>query len=94
VVVPGLSESGDYHWRSGGDNHINDPLSLSSLQDAVRRKSQSSYDIYAQECHNQIKNCTLRGLLEFRQEGIRSVLLEEVEPWTSIVKRFVTGAMS
>ena len=37
--------------------------------------------------------CTLRGLIEFRKAA-RPAPLEEVEPWTEIVKRFKTGAMS
>ena len=35
---------------------------------------------------------TLRGLFEF--QNLDPIPLEEVEPWTEIVKRFKTGAMS
>ncbi|KXN73186.1 hypothetical protein CONCODRAFT_3850 [Conidiobolus coronatus NRRL 28638] len=41
---------------------------------------------------NQVKDCTLRGLLDF--EKATPVPIDEVEPWTNIVKRFVTGAMT
>src|SRR5690606_24078553 len=38
--------------------------------------------------------CTLRGLLNFRKGERQSIPIEQVEPASEIVKRFVTGAMS
>ena len=35
---------------------------------------------------------TLRGMFEFTD--LDPITIEEVEPWTKIVKRFKTGAMS
>ena len=35
---------------------------------------------------------TIRGMLEFN--NFDPIPIEEVEPWTEIVKRFKTGAMS
>lgn len=40
------------------------------------------------------RNCTLRGQLELNYGFKPSVSIDEVEPVTEIVKRFVTGAMS
>ncbi|KAJ1657099.1 glutamate synthase [NADH] [Dispira simplex] len=94
VAPEGLGESGDYHWRSGGVAHINDPVAVASLQDAVRRKNQQSYDTYAQKSFEQIKSCTLRGLLDFSFDQATPIPIDEVEPWTSLVRRFCTGAMS
>ncbi|KAI8996052.1 hypothetical protein BC832DRAFT_304682 [Gaertneriomyces semiglobifer] len=94
VSVETLPESGDYHWRKGGEAHINDPATIANLQDAVRRKNQNAYEAYARESYEQIKNCTLRGLLDFKYENAKPIPVEEVEPWTDIVKRFCTGAMS
>jgi glutamate synthase (NADPH/NADH) len=95
VALNTLPESGDYHWRDGGESHINDPASMANLQDAVRRKNQNSYESYARHAYEQIKNCTLRGMLDFKWDhGRPSIPIEEVEPWTNIVKRFCTGAMS
>ena len=37
-------EPGQYHWRSGGEKHINDPTSVANLQEATRNKSQTAYD--------------------------------------------------
>ncbi|KAH6565875.1 hypothetical protein BASA60_009734 [Batrachochytrium salamandrivorans] len=89
-----LPEAGEYHWRQGGEKHINDPVSIAALQDAVRRDLPSAYDIYAQQAHEQIKHCTLRGLLDFNYGIAKPIPIDSVEPWTSIVKRFCTGAMS
>ncbi|KAL1932347.1 hypothetical protein VTP01DRAFT_9403 [Rhizomucor pusillus] len=89
-----LPESGEYHWRDGGEPHIADPTGIANLQDAVRQKNQSSYDAYTRNAYEAIKKCTLRGMLEFDFESGKPVPIEEVEPWTNIVKRFVTGAMS
>ncbi|KAJ5984369.1 hypothetical protein N7481_006468 [Penicillium waksmanii] len=94
VEIPGLPESGEYHWRDGGEAHINDPVSIANMQDAVRSKNDKSYEAYAKAEHEQIKNCTLRGMLEFDFEQRTPIPIDQVEPWTEIVRRFVTGAMS
>ncbi|KAF1990650.1 glutamate synthase [Aulographum hederae CBS 113979] len=92
--VPGLSETGEYHWRDGGEPHINDPTSIANIQDAVRTKNDKSYEAYAKSEYEQIKNCTLRGLLDFTFDERAPIPVDQVEPWTEIVRRFVTGAMS
>ncbi|BFZ60948.1 glutamate synthase [NADH] [Saitoella coloradoensis] len=94
VHVNGLPESGEYHWRDGGDPHVNDPASIANLQDAVRAKNQKSYEAYSKTAYESIKACTLRGMLDFDFQGATPVPIEQVEPWTEIVSRFVTGAMS
>ncbi|KAI5286795.1 glutamate synthase [NADH] [Ascosphaera aggregata] len=93
-LIEGLPETGEYHWRDGGEPHINDPVSIANIQDAVRTKNDASYEAYARSEHEQIKNCTLRGLLDFDFEGRKPVPIDQVEPWTEIVRRFATGAMS
>lgn len=94
ILPPGLPESGEYHWRDGGEAHVNDPMGMANLQDAVRTKNQKSYDAYAENARNMIKAVTLRGLLDFDYESAKPVPIEEVEEWQEIVKRFCTGAMS
>ena len=49
--------------------------------------------MYRQAEMKSIRDCTLRGQLEFIELS-NSIDIEEVEPWTEIVKRFATGAMS
>ena len=94
VSVPGLPETGEYHWRDGGEAHINDPVSIANIQDAVRTKNDKSYEAYSLSAYEQIKQCTLRGLLDFDYKSSREIHVDKVEPWTEIVRRFCTGAMS
>lgn len=94
IAPPGLPESGEYHYRSGGEGHINDPVSIANLQDAARERNQAAYDTYSKAAHNSVKSVTLRGLLDFAYEKARPIPVDQVEPWTEIVQRFATGAMS
>ncbi|THH10261.1 hypothetical protein EW146_g8423 [Bondarzewia mesenterica] len=54
LYPPRMPESGEYHWRDGGEPHINDPSSIMNLQDAVH-ENQKAYDAYAQNANNQAK---------------------------------------
>lgn len=92
--VPGLAETGEYHWRDGGEAHMNDPTAIANIQDAVRSKNDKSYEAYSLKQYEQIKNCTLRGMLDFNFDDRTPVPIDQVEPWTEIVRRFCTGAMS
>ncbi|CAK7566003.1 MAG: glutamate synthase [NADH] [Sporothrix epigloea] len=92
--IPGLTESGEYHWRDGGEAHINDPTSIANIQDAVRTKNDKSYEAYSRAEYESIKACTLRGMLDFKFDECTPVPIDQVEPWTEIVRRFCTGAMS
>lgn len=94
VKPKGLPETGEYHWRDGGDAHINEPVAIASMQDAVRNKNEKAYETYSKKEYEAIKNCTLRGLLDFDFENSKAVPIDQVEPWTEIVRRFFTGAMS
>lgn len=89
-----LPETGEYNWRDGGDSHINEPAAIASMQDAVKNKNEAAYEAYSKKEYEAIKNCTLRGLLDFDYENSQSVPIDQVEPWTEIVRRFFTGAMS
>ena len=89
----GLNVGGDYRWRRNGERHLFNPTSVSKLQQAVRLSDQASYDIYAKAINEQSESLmTIRGLFQF--DNLDPIPLEEVEPWTEIVKRFKTGAMS
>ena len=44
--IPGLPESGEYHWRDGGEPHINNPASIANIEDAVRTKNDPYYEAY------------------------------------------------
>lgn len=95
IVKPlGLPETGEYHWRDGGPKHINEPVAIASLQDAVRNKNEQAFDLYAKKEYEAIKDCTLRGLLELDFENSTAIPIDQVEPWTEIARRFASGAMS
>lgn len=88
-----VNNKGEYHWREGGEKHINDPKCIANLQDAVRVKSQPSYQKYSQTSIEVVRSCTLRGQLQIKFSK-KPLDISEVEPASEIVKRFVTGAMS
>ncbi|XP_077226929.1 glutamate synthase [NADH], amyloplastic isoform X2 [Tasmannia lanceolata] len=99
ALPPGTAEAvalpnpGDYHWRKGGEVHLNDPLAIAKLQEAARANSVAAYKEYSKRIQELNKTCNLRGMLKFKDvEG--KVPLDEVEPASEIVKRFCTGAMS
>lgn len=94
MAFAGLPESGEYHWRDGGEAHINDPNCIASLQEATRSKNQAAWDAYSKATQDMVKATTLRGLLEFNYAGARPIPVDQVEPWTEIAPRFCTGAMS
>ncbi|WP_394750889.1 glutamate synthase large subunit [Spongiimicrobium salis] len=84
---------GEYRWRRDGEKHMFNPLSIAKLQHSVRTNDPKSYKEYSAMVNEQSKNLmTIRGLFEF--SNYDPVPLDEVEPWTEIVKRFKTGAMS
>ena len=90
-----LLGGGEYQWRRDGEPHLFNPETVFRLQHATRERRYDIFKSYTKGVDDQSENLmTLRGLLKFKN-GIRpAVPLEEVEPVSSIVKRFSTGAMS
>ena len=69
------------------------PTTIAKLQQAVKQNKWESYEVYSKMINEQSeKLMTIRGLFEFASYD--PIPLDEVEPWTEIVKRFKTGAMS
>jgi glutamate synthase domain-containing protein 2/glutamate synthase domain-containing protein 1/glutamate synthase domain-containing protein 3 len=90
-----LDVGGVYQWRRRGERHLISPMLVATLQKSTKIADQKGYEEYAKMVNEQSKRlCTLRGLMEFDTAGREPIPLEEVEPWTEIVKRFKTGAMS
>ncbi|MBL30417.1 MAG: glutamate synthase large subunit [Flavobacteriaceae bacterium] len=88
-----LEIGGDYRWRRDGEAHSVNPITIAKLQNAVRTKNPESYKAFAEMINNQNeKLMTIRGLFEF--SNFDPIPIDQVEPWTEIVKRFKTGAMS
>lgn len=88
VTTPGYLQ-----WRDGGEDHMNDPMSIANLQDATRENSKHAFAKFVESATESSRHCTLRGQLDFIFDKT-GVDLAEVEPAVNIVKRFCTGAMS
>jgi len=92
-MEPTIEVGGDYRWRRGQEKHMFNPLTVAKLQESVRTNKASTFKEYSELVNNQSKSLmTIRGLFEFDQ--FDPIPLDDVEPWTEIVKRFKTGAMS
>jgi len=91
---PTLAPGGVYQWRKDGEEHQYNPLTITSLQKAVRTDDYKEFKVFSSLIDEQSeRHYTLRGLLEFKG-NMPSVPLDEVEPAEAIMKRFKTGAMS
>jgi len=89
-----LDAGGQYQWRADGEYHLFSPQTVHKLQLAVRTGNYAVFKEYSGLVNEQLeKRATLRGLLSLKPAAT-PVPLAEVEPWTEIVKRFKTGAMS
>ena len=88
-----LPSGGLYGYRKDGERHLWNPETISLLQQAARQNAPDLYREYARRINDQTEQqSTLRGL--FRFKAAAPVPLTEVEPVESIMKRFVTSAMS
>ncbi len=90
-----LGTGGEYQWRREGPPHLFNPDTVFRLQHSTRARRYDIFREYTKLVDDQAENLmTLRGLFKFRG-GLRPpVPIDEVEPVSSIVKRFSTGAMS
>ena len=89
-----LDVGGQYQWRAEGEYHLFSPQTIHKLQLAVRTANYGVFQEYSSLVNEQLeKRATLRGLLGLKLAET-PVPIDEVEPWTEIVKRFKTGAMS
>jgi glutamate synthase (ferredoxin) len=92
-VDQALETGGNYQWRSDGEAHLFSPLTIHSLQQAVKNDDYEAFKKYAALVNEQNETrFTLRGLLKFKPRT--AVPIDEVESIESIMKRFKTGAMS
>ncbi|WNG40023.1 glutamate synthase large subunit [Archangium violaceum] len=93
--VEQLPVGGQYQWRRRGETHKWNPATIAKLQQAARTNDAALFAEYSKLADDESReHCNLRGLLEVVTEGRTPVPLEEVEPASEIVRRFVTGAMS
>jgi glutamate synthase (NADPH) large chain len=90
-----LEIGGEYQWRREGELHLFDPQTVFLLQHATRERRYEVFEDYTNHVEElNRRGGTVRGLLEFRRDQRPPVLIDEVEPVETIVRRFATGAMS
>ena len=88
-----LATGGQYQWRSDGEHHNFNPLTVHKLQMACRTGNYGAYQEYSTLIDIAGPSpVTLRNLLDF--VAPQPVPIDEVESVESICKRFKTGAMS
>ncbi|MBE8190670.1 MAG: glutamate synthase subunit alpha, partial [Alphaproteobacteria bacterium] len=94
ILRDNLAVGGEYAVRLRGETHAWEAQSVSYLQHAVRGNAQDKYRAFAKLINEQGERLlTLRGLFDIKYAKA-PIPLNEVEPASTIVKRFATGAMS
>ena len=94
-VHQSLDVGGEYQWRREGPPHLFNPETVFKLQHATREKRFDIFRQYTKLIDDQsTRLMTLRGLFKFKEGSRAPIPIDEVEPVSSIVKRFSTGAMS
>ncbi len=90
---PDLETQGIYHYRKNGELHAWNPETIGLIQWATRTNDYSKYREFSALVDQQNRKPQfIRGCVNLRKGN--PVPLDEVEPVESIMKRFVTGAMS
>ncbi len=93
-----IDPGGEYQWRREGEYHLFNPTTVHKLQHSTRTQRYDVFKQYTRAVDDQsARLATLRGLFRIRHAaelGRPPVPIEEVEPVSSIVRRFSTGAMS
>ena len=87
---------GEFHFRNtpGSEIHLNDPSAIAALQEAARGNDKAAMKRYTDLSNRLTSQSTLRGLLRLKCSTRDAILIDDVEPAASIVRRFCTGAMS
>ena len=86
-----LPHIGQFSYRKDGEKHAWNPETISTLQLATRTGSYGKFKEFTRMADEKASPVFLRDFFRFRKNPVP---IEEVEPVESIVKRFVTGAMS
>ena len=83
-----------FQWRNEEEEHQYNPATIYTMQKAVRLGDYKLYKEYSKLMHEDAAvKFNLRNLLDFNFAD-KAIPLSEVEPASSIVKRFKSGAMS
>ena len=88
-----LKNEGQFSWRKDGIKHAWTPETIAHLQLATRQGSYEKFKAWAAEIDQKDSPIFLRDFFGFKK-ATTPTPIDEVEPVESIVKHFVTGAMS
>ena len=88
-----LPNNGQFAWRKDGILHAWNPETIANLQIATRLGSYKKFKEWSAMVDEKEKPIFIRDFFGFRKAATPTPL-EEVEPVESIVRHFVTGAMS
>lgn len=88
-----LENPGLFSYRKDGIPHAWNPETISTLQIATRLGSYKKFKEFTHAVDKKESPLFIRDFLEFKKAD-KPIPLDDVEPIETIVKRFVTGAMS
>ncbi len=86
-----LDFTGEYCFRKGGNKHAWNPDTIRTLQLATRTGSYKKFKEFTNLSDHKEAPIFIRDFFDFKRNPIS---IDKVEPIESIMKRFVTGAMS
>ena len=94
VPVDRLPVGGIFQWKRKGEFHLFNPQTIHLLQHATKTNDYATFKKYSKLVNDQGERaCTIRSLFQFKTTA-PSISIDEVEPASSMYRRFATGAMS
>ena len=88
-----LKNQGQFSWRKDGIKHAWNPETIAQLQLATRQGNYDKFKAWAKIVDEKESPIFIRDFFKFKKAA-KPTPIDEVEPVESIVKHFVTGAMS
>ena len=88
-----LQNNGQFSWRKDGILHAWNPETIAQLQLATRQGNYEKFKKWAAIVDEKESPIFIRDFFKFKKAA-KPTPIDEVEPVESIVKHFVTGAMS
>ena len=88
-----LPNNGQFSWRKDGILHAWNPETIAKLQQATRQGNYEKFKDWSALVNHGDKPIFLRDFFTWKKAA-KATPIDEVEPVESIVKHFVTGAMS
>ena len=88
-----LKNQGQFSWRKDGIKHAWNPETIAKLQLATRQGNYDKFKDWSKIVDEKESPIFIRDFFKFKKAA-KPTPIDEVEPVESIVKHFVTGAMS